>query len=32
MAFAQQKIYTVEDIYALPDGRRAELVEGLSGA
>ena len=28
MAVAQQKIYTVEDIYALPDGKRAELVDG----
>ena len=24
----QQKIYTVDDIYALPDGERAELIDG----
>lgn len=28
MALPQQKIYTVEDIYALPEGRRAELIDG----
>lgn len=28
MALAQNKIYTVEDIYALPDGTRAELIDG----
>ncbi len=28
MALAQQKIYTVEDIEALPDGLRAELIDG----
>lgn len=28
MAFAQEKIYTVDDIYALPDGERAELIDG----
>lgn len=24
----QQKLYTVDDIYALPDGERAELIDG----
>lgn len=28
MALAKQKIYTVEDIYHLPDGQRAELIDG----
>ncbi len=28
MALAQEKIYTIEDIYALPDGERAELIDG----
>ncbi len=28
MALAQEKIYTIEDIYALPDGQRAELIDG----
>lgn len=28
MALPQEKIYTVEDIYALPDGQRAELIDG----
>ena len=28
MALAQEKIYTVDDIYALPDGTRAELIDG----
>lgn len=28
MASPQEKIYTVEDIYALPDGQRAELIDG----
>jgi Uma2 family endonuclease len=28
MALAQNKIYTVDDIYALPDGMRAELING----
>lgn len=27
-ALAQEKIYTIEDIYALPDGQRAELIDG----
>lgn len=28
MALAKQRIYTTEDIYALPDGERAELIDG----
>ncbi len=28
MALVQKKIYTVDDIYALPDGERAELIDG----
>jgi Uma2 family endonuclease len=28
MALAQEKLYTIEDIYALPDGERAELIGG----
>lgn len=28
MALLQEKIYTIDDIYALPDGQRAELVDG----
>lgn len=28
MALAQKKIYTTEDIYALPEGQRAELIDG----
>lgn len=28
MALAQGKTYTIEDIYALPDGQRAELIDG----
>ena len=28
MALAQKKIYTTADIYALPDGERAELIDG----
>lgn len=27
-AVAHEKIYTIEDIYALPDGQRAELIDG----
>ncbi len=27
-ALEQEKIYTVDDIYALPDGERAELIDG----
>lgn len=28
MALAQEKFYTIDDIYALPDGTRAELIDG----
>lgn len=28
MELVQNKIYTIEDIYALPDGQRAELIDG----
>ncbi len=28
MPLPQEKIYTVEDIYALPAGQRAELIDG----
>ena len=28
MEFPQERIYTIEDIYALPDGQRAELIDG----
>ncbi|MDE5824585.1 MAG: Uma2 family endonuclease, partial [Lachnospiraceae bacterium] len=28
MALAQEKVYTVDDIYALPEGERAELIDG----
>ena len=28
MALVQQKSYTIDDIYALPDGQRAELIDG----
>ena len=28
MPLPQEKIYTLEDIYALPDGERAELIDG----
>lgn len=28
MALVQEKLYTIEDIYALPDGERAELIDG----
>ena len=28
MALHQEKTYTIEDIYALPDGQRAELIDG----
>ena len=27
-AYRQEEFYTVEDIYALPDGERAELIDG----
>ncbi len=28
MALAKDRMYTTEDIYALPDGQRAELIDG----
>ena len=28
MALAQERIHTIDDIYALPDGQRAELIDG----
>lgn len=28
MALPQEKPYTIDDIYALPDGKRAELIDG----
>ncbi len=28
MALAQERIYTINDVYALPDGQRAELIDG----
>lgn len=28
MSLLQEKIYTIDDIYALPDGERAELIDG----
>lgn len=28
MTIAHQKLYTVDDIYALPEGQRAELIDG----
>lgn len=28
MALPQKRIYTIDDIYALPDGERAELIDG----
>lgn len=28
MALIQEKSYTIEDIYSLPDGQRAELIDG----
>lgn len=28
MTIPQEKIYTLEDLYALPDGERAELIDG----
>lgn len=28
MAFAQEIFYTIKDIYALPEGQRAELIDG----
>lgn len=28
MPLPKQQTYTIEDIYALPDGERAELIDG----
>ena len=28
MALAPERVYTIEDIYALPNGQRAELIDG----
>ena len=28
MALLKEESYTIEDIYALPDGERAELIDG----
>ncbi len=28
MALPQEKMFTIEDIYALPEGQRAELIDG----
>lgn len=28
MALAQERTYTIDDIYALPEGQRAELIDG----
>lgn len=28
MALEQERAYTIDDIYALPDGQRAELIDG----
>ena len=28
MASPQEKLYTIQDIYALPNGKRAELIDG----
>ena len=28
MALSQEKVHTIDDIYALPDGQRAELIDG----
>lgn len=30
MPLAQERSYTVNDIYALPEGERAELIDGKS--
>ena len=27
-ALAQDKVYTIDDIYGLPEGSRAELIDG----
>ncbi len=28
LVLAQEKLYTINDIYSLPDGERAELIDG----
>ena len=28
MPFLEEKVYTIDDIYALPEGERAELIDG----
>ena len=28
MSLPRERIYTIDDIYALPDGERAELIDG----
>lgn len=28
MQFPEEKLYTIEDIYALPDDKRGELIDG----
>ena len=27
-ALLKERVYTIDDIYALPDGKRAELIDG----
>ena len=29
-ALGKEAFYTIDDIYALPDGERAELIDGIS--
>ena len=29
MQLLQERIYTIQDIYDLPDGQRAELIDGV---
>ena len=28
MALTRKQVYTIDDIYALPEGQRAELIDG----
>ena len=28
MPLLEEKVYTIDDIYALPEGERAELIDG----
>ncbi len=28
MALAEERVYTIDDIYELPEGQRAELIDG----